>query len=136
MKEESSRMRSVASLRQHRNKWGYRGVIFDPRKRYFIAETGSHRNGDRHRVRGFATAEEAAKAYDEMARDRYGERAHLNFPNDGEMYALPFVIKPGLCSHGHDLALYGYTAPSGTVNCRQCNAWAAHRYKQRQRQAL
>ena len=54
----------------------YKGVCFDKRRNKFIASTHSGYIG------GFNTAEEAARAYDKAAFEKYGEFAYLNFPKN------------------------------------------------------
>lgn len=64
-------------MRSH-NTSGYKGVSFDKARNAWKAQIG---NKATHRFLGrFATAEAAARAYDEAARARYGEFAHCNFP--------------------------------------------------------
>lgn len=73
-----------ASLRAD-NKTGYRGVFF--RANRYEAKLGTNgRNGGR-----YATPEEAAVAYDRLAREAWGEEAALNFPFPGEKSARPGV---------------------------------------------
>jgi hypothetical protein len=50
-------------------------------------------NGKRIRLNGFASPEEAARAYDELARANHGEFAKLNFPD------VPSTSRM-LCGHG------------------------------------
>lgn len=56
---------------------GYRGVIAHTRTYAARIEV----NGMRMRRTGFATAEDAARAYDELARLHFGEFAQLNSPD-------------------------------------------------------
>ena len=58
------------------NKSGYKGVSFRDGK--WTARIG---NGGYYHLGTFKTAEEAAKAYDEKAKELYGEFALLNFPD-------------------------------------------------------
>lgn len=53
---------------------GYKGVRFVPQTGHWIARLATKRVGT------FATAEEAARAYDAAATDLYGEFARTNFP--------------------------------------------------------
>lgn len=83
--------RSIQKYNQRlskKNTSSYRGVgmHLDSRKR--IKWTASIRKDKRGYWLGtFATVQEAAKAYDEKARELFGEFARLNFPRDGEMPA-------------------------------------------------
>jgi hypothetical protein len=45
-------------------------------------------DGKPHYIGSFESQENAAKAYDSMARTHYGDYARLNFPNQGEQSAL------------------------------------------------
>lgn len=67
---------------QTNNKSGFKGVSFHKASGKFLAslwKDGAHHYGGLH-----ATAEEAALAYDELAREYHGEYARLNFPQKGE----------------------------------------------------
>lgn len=65
-----------------RNSTGYKGIYPDRRTRRFHARICV--NGDRHYLGCFDTPEKAAEAYDDAAREYFGEFAALNFPNYGE----------------------------------------------------
>ena len=56
---------------------GYRGVFFDKSRQLFRAEAGGCYIGR------YTTAQEAARAYDKVALEEFGEFARLNFP-DGD----------------------------------------------------
>lgn len=66
-------------------------------------------------------------AYDEAAREIYGEQAFLNFPNAGEKKTTQTQKPIGLCPKSHDLSVTGYQRKDGGVNCRECNKMAARR---------
>ena len=66
--------------RRSRNTSGYKGVSWDKERARWAAEV--RMGGRRIRCGRFATAEEAARAYDRSAKELQGEFAHLNFPND------------------------------------------------------
>lgn len=57
---------------------GYKGIIIDDRRQIFRARIKS--NGAVFHGRRRKTAEEAARDYDELARNYHGEFAFLNFP--------------------------------------------------------
>lgn len=60
------------------NALGYRGIKPSRTNRY-VAHIGSS-----HIYLGsFNTPEEAARAYDKAAKELYGDKAILNFPNEG-----------------------------------------------------
>lgn len=59
-----------------RNKFGYRGIIFD--KRYKTYGAQCERDDERIGRWGFKTLEEAALAYNELATQLYGNKAVLN----------------------------------------------------------
>ena len=125
--------RQIGSLRRHHNPTGFRGVVYDRKRDKFLAEIGNQKSGNRKRGPRRATVLEAARDYDAFARARYGKDAHLNFPDAHELRTIYIEPDPGRCAYGHDLAYYGYIDQHrpAVVNCRQCNAWAVKRYKQR-----
>jgi hypothetical protein len=63
----------------------YKGISFERARARFQARCKRH--GVIHRSRWFRSAEEAAHAYDELARRHFGEFARVNFPREGEMQA-------------------------------------------------
>lgn len=64
----------------HRAREGFRGVSRDRRQdRWKARITVDYKE---HWLGGYATAEEAAKAYDAAAREHFGEFATLNFPEE------------------------------------------------------
>jgi hypothetical protein len=112
------------------NKHGYRGVEWDKQRHKYRARIEPP-TGERGRWLGrFDTAEEAAAAYDEAAREIYGERARLNFPLKGELPTMQSKRSDGLCLRGHDLLVHGYRHARG-INCRECNKAAAQRSRVR-----
>lgn len=66
--------------RRSNNTSGYKGVSWDKSRGLWAAE--ARMNGRRIRCGRFATAEEAARAYDRAAMQLQGEFARLNFPDD------------------------------------------------------
>jgi hypothetical protein len=121
------------ALAVHHNSTGFRGV--EKRKKgWFRAEIGSKTSKNLRRLGSFKTAKEAALAYDEAARERYGELAYLNFPLNGEKQ-----VKKGdgefYCPRGHKYSEDGYVSPwDGAKNCHKCNAIAQLRRQARRRE--
>lgn len=70
-------MRKQISQLKSSNKSGYNGVHFDEVKGKFQAKIGY--NGKRIHIGYYFTAEDAAKAYDQMAKKLHKKRAFLNF---------------------------------------------------------
>lgn len=68
------------------NKSGYKGVHKRSDSKKWRAQI--HMNGVKQGLGVFDTPEEAARAYDDAARQLYGEFACLNFPTEGEQGAL------------------------------------------------
>lgn len=65
----------AASRRPSSNPWGFRGIRFFRGNRW-MAQLGRKYGGV------FKTPEEAARAYDRLAYERWGEFAQLNFPKE------------------------------------------------------
>jgi hypothetical protein len=64
------------------NSSGYKGVSWRSREQRWMARIT--RNGKSRYLGYFATAEEAARAYDAAAREAFGSFAKVNFPHQGE----------------------------------------------------
>jgi hypothetical protein len=62
------------------NKSGFKGVSFKAREQKWSASISV--NGRIRNIGRYATAEAAARAYDEQARNHFGEFAFLNFPEE------------------------------------------------------
>lgn len=125
---------SFCQLRITTNKNGFRGVWWEAsKKRYCAAIGGGSKHNKRKRLGSFKTAKDAAIAYDNAARERYGIHARLNFPNENEIGILTSQRPRVLCPHGHELAIHGYDCPDGTINCRICNAYSQRERKKRNR---
>lgn len=60
------------------NTSGYRGVSKSSKYKW-VVELGI--NGNKYRLSGFSNPQDAARAYDELARQHLGDKAKLNFPN-------------------------------------------------------
>jgi len=118
------------AMSAHRNKHGFRGVE-ERKSGLFRAALGRRpSSGDGERSKCFLSAEEAARAYDRLARKHYGERAWLNFPNEGERHVT--AIEDGFCKRGHPRnSDNSYYSPDGRCNCRPCNALSQARRKAR-----
>lgn len=133
MSDAPRRHRSTAV---HNNMHGYRGVEWNQYKGKFLARI-EPATGRRGKYLGrFDSAVDAALAYDEAAREIYGEHAYLNFPREGENQTVPSRRSDGLCPDGHLLAEHGYEHPDGRgVTCRKCNAAARMRSYRKKRAA-
>lgn len=86
-KAQNGQNRRLAS----NNSTGFKGVSLRRDRGTYLASIRS--NGALRKLGTFATAEEAARAYDEAARSEFGEFAALNFPRDGERSARKFAPK-------------------------------------------
>jgi hypothetical protein len=99
------------------NRWNYRGV--EKIRNKFRAVVGNKL----WRSPYFATAAEAAAAYDMKARTVYGARGFYNFPKRGERQIEP--ADEEVCRQGHSRAQFTYFRPNGKPGyCRACNKQA------------
>ncbi|KXJ56550.1 MAG: hypothetical protein AXW12_00525 [Thalassospira sp. Nap_22] len=67
------------SLTYKTNTTGFRGVSWHQRDQVYIAAIGGRVN--RRHIGTFRSKEDAARAYDEVAKDIFGDFATLNFPD-------------------------------------------------------
>lgn len=112
----------MAGTEVHNNKLGYRGIWWDERKGCFCGEIWPNPE-TRIRLGRFATAEAAARAYDNAARKHIGPDAFLNFPREGEKQTIQTRKPDGFCPRGHDLNETAYVRPDGRgITCRACNS--------------
>jgi hypothetical protein len=118
----------VDALSTHHNRWGYRGV--EQVRGKFRAVLGNKA----WRSAYFATAVEAAEAYDREARRRYGARAFFNFPHPGSSERRVEPMDDDVCRQGHERKLHTYYRPNGRpAYCRACNKLAQARSAARQK---
>ncbi len=111
-----------------RSQYGYKGV--DCKRGHWYAYIGARRDNNFVRRGPFSTVEDAAQIYDEMARDRYGPFAVVNFPLNGEKQAI--VADPGRCAVGHLLEKRRWSGKGGG-QCRACAAAASQRRRDRRK---
>lgn len=123
----------VSATRISNNRFNFRGVEWASDRNGFRARITPDRNVPGRWLGTFATAEEAAMAYDEAARKIYGPDAHLNFPNEGEKRTMMTRYHDGFCGMGHNLQQTGRRSASGKINCRECNRLAQRRCQARRR---
>jgi hypothetical protein len=69
---------------ERNNRSGFKGVV--KHRRRWTAKAWDE-TGRKHHIGHFPTAEEAARAYDDYVRPRFGELARYNFPREGERSA-------------------------------------------------
>ena len=123
--------RNKNGTRVHGNATGFRGVEWrNDRKKWrsrILCADGKFRW-----LGTFATVTEAASAYDEAAREEYGDAAFVNFTLEGEAQTIPSRLWAGICAHGHSLAIYGRANDRGGTDCRECQRLLAkERYHRR-----
>lgn len=87
-------LRIASSVQNHwnyrlseRNTTGYKGIYKDKKIDRYHSRICA--NGKRYYLGAFDTAEEAAQAYDNAARELFGEFATLNFPQRNEQGCVP-----------------------------------------------
>jgi hypothetical protein len=81
----ATRQQNASNCRRRRTDLPYKGINQHSVTKRFRAAIKV--NQKRIYSGMFATAEEAARAYDDLARAQFGEFAALNFPKDGERAA-------------------------------------------------
>jgi ketopantoate reductase len=98
VKAQPCALRSAAELRAAERaaaitdfKSGFCGVCWSRSHRKWAAAI--HHDGKSHHVGYFSSEEDAARAYDEAAREHHGARAQLNFPRAGEVKAHPLAAR-------------------------------------------
>lgn len=81
----ATRGQNCANRQARGGKYPYRGILQECGKWY--AKASKRENGGRKFIRTgpFASAEEAARDYDRLARELWGEFALLNFPEDSQV---------------------------------------------------
>ena len=120
-------MKRINSTKTHNNKYGYRGIWFDRKRRKYVATIcGVNKRGKF--LGRFATPEEAALAYDDAAKEEYGDAAFLNFPLADENKTIKSRMRDGHCPEGHEQKLHGKTNSKGEPICKKCQAMASNRY--------
>lgn len=122
---------SIPGQRVTRSKWGYKGVE-KTRSGNWRAYIGCRKKGNLLRLGYFPTPEEAAAAYDEAAKARYGEDAFLNFPLNAERRLLR--ASRDYCGLGHYLVGNTYFS-NGRESCRTCTLESQKRLRARKRVA-
>jgi hypothetical protein len=121
-------IRDVGPLEMSNNKCGYRGVSLDARRRTkpYEAAIRPVRGGKKQHLGRFETAELAAMAYDLAAIERYGPKAFVNFPMNGERQARQWPPSAATsCQRGHPYPENLSVSPRGKVSCRACRRHAA-----------
>ena len=79
-----TKSQNMANMRTPRsNTTGFKGVTLDKRVGRYTARIKV--NQHHMHIGNFATAKEAARAYDEKALEYFGEFAWLNFPQEGSL---------------------------------------------------
>lgn len=135
-RSQTTERRRFASTRTHGNMFGYRGVEWRQTKGKFAARI-EPATGQRGKWLGhFATAVDAAHAYDEAARAVYGAAAFLNFPGPGERATQQSRNRENFCPEGHDLIEYGAIDSRGRLKCKMCNLAAVKRYRSKKAESV
>lgn len=110
---------------------GYKGVEANKGKTKFRAYIGCRKQDNLIRTGWFEDIKDAAQAYDQLARDRYGVDAFVNFPLNGEKAVIK--KKDGFCSNGHELTDINILPPRDGrgVDCRICKNIKEMKYQRK-----
>ena len=84
--------RSLSTL----NKSGFKGVCYDKNHKSKKWRAYITHNAKNMSLGSYKTKEEAARAYDEKAKELFGEFAHLNFPEEENIIDKVHKIYPGM----------------------------------------
>lgn len=119
-----------------KNMFGFRGVDWHQKKARYRARIYVAKKA--RSLGYFVTAQDAAKKYDEAAREAFGASAVVNFPAEGEPSFMRSRWAEGFCAFGHDLRNNGYffKKEARVATCRLCNASHVASYKRRKSKVL
>ncbi len=107
------------------NPSGYRGVYWDKRRGYWFSQVMYHRK--EIYLGSFATAEEAAHAWDVKARELWGEFARLNFDPPHEDMPTPYAFTAE--QRETPLPKSGFRNVYPTKEGKRWDAWFQHKQK-------
>lgn len=127
--------RKTLILKNTVNMFFYRGVEWRKDTGKFRAHIYTE-TGIRKWLGSFETAEDAARAYDEAAREVYGDETYLNFPyedkDEKKVEHIGDRNHKDFCPAGHNLKKHGkYNEKRDSFLCRICNKEAVKRLREK-----